>query len=96
MDGGYIEILLYKHKYLFEIALLLFISLQCIATYVQCFTLEPVFNGHPLSSHPLLSGQLSKSRKYCQDIIVNKTLIKQPWPPFGFPDEDTVYCFYLY
>ena len=33
-DGGYIEILLYKHKYLFEIALLLFKSLQCIATYV--------------------------------------------------------------
>ena len=33
-DGGYIEILLYNHKYLFEIALLLFISLQYITTYV--------------------------------------------------------------
>ena len=33
-DGGYIEILLYNHKYLFEIALLLFISLQYVTTYV--------------------------------------------------------------
>lgn len=33
-DEGYIEILLYKHKYLFKIVLFLFISLQCIATYV--------------------------------------------------------------
>ena len=33
-DGGYIEILLYNRKYLFEIALLLFISLQYITTYV--------------------------------------------------------------
>ena len=32
---------------------------------MQC-TVEPLLSGHPLSGHPLLSGQLSKSRNYCR------------------------------
>ena len=30
------------------------------------YTVEPLLSGHPLSGHPLLSGQLSKSRNYCR------------------------------
>ena len=45
------------------------------------FTVEPVLSGTVLSGHPLLSGQLSKSRKLCTllIIIVNFTSIK--WSP---------------
>ena len=35
--------------------------------------LEPLLSGHPLSNHPLLSGQLSKSRNFCKYNAVNET-----------------------
>ena len=41
-------------------------------------TVEPLLSGHPLSGHPLLSGQLSKSRNYCRWNTINKTSIKRP------------------
>ena len=50
-----------------------------------CFvtiTVEPVLSGTALSGHPLLSGQLSKSRKLCPFIIVIFTSIKRSRSPF--------------
>ena len=41
------------------------------------YTVELVLSGTVLSGHPLLSGQLSKSRKLCPLIIVILTSIKR-------------------
>ena len=41
-------------------------------------TVEPLLSGHLLSGHPLLSGQLSKSRNFCQLNTVNITPVKRP------------------
>ena len=40
-------------------------------------TVEPVLSGTVLSGHPLLSGQLLKSRKLCLLIIVILSSIKR-------------------
>ena len=40
-------------------------------------TVEPVLSGTVLSGHPLLSGQLSKSRKLLPLITIILTCIKQ-------------------
>ena len=42
----------------------------------SAITVEPALSGTVLSGHPLLSGQLSKSRKLCPLIIVILTSIK--------------------
>ena len=65
-----------------------FSRLPYLDVHLFCSTVEP-----PLSDHPLLSGQLSKSRNYCQCNTVNETSIKQPRPPFGRPD---VGFYYIY
>ena len=46
--------------------------------FVLKYTVEPLLSGHQLSGHPLLSGQLLKSRSYCQYNTVNKTPFKRP------------------
>ena len=46
-------------------------------------TVEPVLSGPVLSGHPLLSGQLSKSRKLLPLITVNLTSIKRSRSPFA-------------
>ena len=50
-----------------------------IMTRCQCLksTVEPVLSGPVLSGHPLLSGQLSKSRKLLPLITVILTSIKR-------------------
>ena len=45
-------------------------------------TVEPVLSGTVLSGHPLLSSQLSKSRKSCTLIIAILTSIKRSRSPF--------------
>ena len=45
---------------------------------INIYTVEPVLSGHPLSGHPRLGGQLSKSRMYSRYDTVNKTLIWRP------------------
>ena len=46
-------------------------------------TVEPVLSGPVLSGHPLLSGQLSKSRKLLPLITVILTSIKRSRSPFA-------------
>ena len=41
-------------------------------------TVEPLLSGPPLSGHPLLNGQISKSQKYLLYIIKDTTSIKRP------------------
>ena len=43
-------------------------------SYVFVCTVEPVLSGPVLSGHPLLSGQLSKSRKITSLIYCNSDL----------------------
>ena len=54
---------------------LLIASDKCPDLYLS--TVEPVLSGTVLSGHPLLSGQLSRSRKLCPFIIVILTSIKR-------------------
>ena len=46
-------------------------------------TVEPVLSGPVISGHPLLSGQLSKSRKLLPLITVILTSIKRSRSPFA-------------
>ena len=49
---------------------------------ISVYTVEPVLSDPVLSSHPLLSGQLSKSRKLLLLITVILTSIKRSRSPF--------------
>ena len=48
-----------------------------VKIHFHSITVEPVLSGTVLSGHPLLSGQLSKSRNLCPLIIVIWTSIKR-------------------
>ena len=47
-------------------------------TWLNANTVEPLLSGPPLSGHPLLNGQMSKSQKYLLYIIKDTTSIKRP------------------
>ena len=49
----------------------------CLFVFHLDITVEPVLSGPVLSGHPLLSGQLSKSRKLLPLITVILTSIKR-------------------
>ena len=49
----------------------------CCGYMPKIDTVKPLLSGPLLSGHPLFSGQLSGSRKFCQCSTVNKASIKR-------------------